>query len=170
MAQGSSWFARAAGGHGFGGSRQRHCVERRPPEPELGYIQRSGNTIDWNVDSDFADTEEDEVFRCDANPAPGLTPTISYLDYLGQKCSAPSVVNRGTEYDWLGAFWELQVSGGESFAEVLDLWVGALPHNWNATDTDTTAFPAERMSTSAVGVFGSSTEWDAIAAAQGIDG
>ncbi|NJN47899.1 MAG: hypothetical protein HC808_17065 [Candidatus Competibacteraceae bacterium] len=53
--------------------------------------------------------------------------------YLCEDTSTSSVPhdNRGVEYDWLRALWNLHTNENVSFTDIFRIWDKANPHNWD---------------------------------------
>lgn len=107
--------------------------------------------VDWDRDGDI----DSQITNCEGGPVP----SIDAKDYLGDMCSG-TLTNRGTEYDWLRFFWDMETDEGLDYDDLLSMWNGANPDTWNATGDGTGAnYPATRTRNSA-DALGFLTEWD----------
>jgi hypothetical protein len=106
------------------------------------------------------------IVDCNVGPVPNSA--VDAHDYLGDECDG-TLTNRGSEYDWLRFFWEMDTQRGLTPADILDVWVTANPDTWNATGDNTDSDnPASRLSAAAAAEgFGSA--WDDAASIEGVD-
>ncbi len=84
---------------------------------------------DWNLDEEFSPLlieAAEFAVSCESGPSNNPLP-----DYLGSYCDG-TLDNRGTEYDWLRFWWDLETKEGISTTEIYSIWDGAEPDDWNA--------------------------------------
>jgi hypothetical protein len=107
--------------------------------------------LHYQIDMDHNKTTANSLtLSCDD----GGTQGIAAGDYLGEFCVAQGEsINRGTQYDWIRFFWDLDSKEGLDAADIFTLWTAASPHTWNATgdvwDVDN---PAVRLEAAAAGL------------------
>lgn len=120
--------------------------------------KQPGCLIDWYTQDfsgdDFRDGDNGDnavpswqPFSCQGMPYGGTTmldPTYTETasDHLGNVCDG-TLANRGTEYDWMRMFWDLD--DGLSFSTILEVWDRADPKDWRKTDSGTSDRPWERI-------------------------
>ncbi len=120
--------------------------------------------IDWNLNEDPADLQENAGSPVSCESGPTIAPNP---DYLGSYCTG-ILDNRGTEYDWLRFWWDLTSKENVSVATIYDIWDGAESDDWNATgemscqarspDAACADDPATRLFNSAASL-GYESEW-----------
>lgn len=84
---------------------------------------------DWNLNGNILDSQETVPIAVSCEDYPTVA---NFSDYLGVKCNG-ILENRGTEYDWLRFFWDLDTDQGVSTTSIYEIWNAANPHTWNST-------------------------------------
>ncbi len=110
-------------------------------------------SLDWDQDGVGDSSAE---FSCEGGAVAGM----DAYDFTGDYCLASGpTTNRGTQYDWIRFFWDLETDQGMSTEEIFTVWDGADPHSWTASGSGSGAgFPAYELTLSAV-LLGYGTEW-----------
>ncbi|MCB9670167.1 MAG: hypothetical protein H6736_17480 [Alphaproteobacteria bacterium] len=99
--------------------------------------------VDFNHDGT---SDPGSNLNCEGGPAlttpPGGSPPapVAAGDYLADQCATP-YGNRGTEYDWLRFWWDIDTDGGLSTTDIADIWDLADPYAWRPTDSGTAPLP-----------------------------
>lgn len=136
---------------------------------------------DWNLDGlieiDSTGLQETAPFAVSCASGPTLAPSA---DYLGDWCDdgttpcgpAPNgnCDNRGTEFDWLRFFWDMDENGGVLTTDLFRIVDEADPDTWNDNDAGPLADdPAQRLRDGAVTILGSDVSiWDIYATYDGV--
>ena len=110
-------------------------------------------------DFDLDGTQDGDIVDCEGIPALGLAAYVTDTDWLEdlvlaadpQGCTG-TLVNRGTQYDWLRYFWDMIEVETISATAMVDEWDYANPKSWDATGStpDTADDPINRIQTAAL--------------------
>lgn len=83
-------------------------------------------TVDWDSDGNV----DYWPFNCEGAAIAGQ----DAKDYLGDYCLGSGVIwNRGTQYDWIRFFWDLDTEHSLGASDIFNLWDDANPHNWSTS-------------------------------------
>ncbi len=124
--------------------------------------------VDFNLDA----VVDPSNVNCEGGPAlatpPGSPPPppIDAKDLLGDVCR-PTFSNRGTEYDWLRFWWDMDTDQGLSTTDIFDIWDAADPYNWRATDSGSSDYPSDRIY-DACDTLGFLSDWNAQGPSNGV--
>lgn len=135
--------------------------------------------VDWNLDG----TDDDESLDCEYAPNgtqylpdPPFTgsPAVPDEDYVSVVCDpvgsgGSGDNNRGTEFDWLRALWDLSTDGALDEDTMWELWARAEADTFleGGTSTSNSGYPAYRLYDAAddMGILGT---WTGIAGDNGV--
>ena len=109
--------------------------------------------LDWTQDGVGDSSAE---FSCES----GVYAGVDSYDYMGDYCLAVgAVTNRGTQYDWMRFFWDLETDQGLSVTDIFAIWDEADPDAWTASGAGSGAsFPAYELD-AAASALGYGAEW-----------
>lgn len=109
--------------------------------------------LDWTQDGVGDSSAE---FSCESGGYAG----VDSYDYMGDYCLAVgAVTNRGTQYDWMRFFWDLETDQGLSVTDIFAIWDEADPDAWTASGAGSGAsFPAFELD-AAASALGYGAEW-----------
>jgi hypothetical protein len=117
--------------------------------------------VDWDADgSTTGSWDTSGVFTCEGGGPVSPSTTIDARDFYTDYCMAGgSNNNRGTEYDWLRFFWDLDTDESMSFTDILTVWDDSNPRLWTASGGGTgSGYPAYELYLAAY-YAGFGTDW-----------